>query len=216
MVLYKYMIKKWFSLKFYWNKYPTMTRYLRGFGVIKEHFGTKYTYRGRHIQGYFFVPYKRYINIPAIILLSLLIFACFWAFVLKHNITIKNRAIDAMIEDLSLADEQIGEMYSRYKWIQKNDDYQFWSEDDIRLEIIKTANLHGIDANEALRIAECESGLNPQAKNYNSTAKGLYQFLDSTWQYIGSPGDRFNVRDNINAFMVYYPKNPKWWEECNK
>lgn len=32
------------------------------------------------------------------------------------------------------------------------------------------------------RIAWCESRNNPLAKNPNSTAKGIYQFLDGTWQ----------------------------------
>lgn len=33
------------------------------------------------------------------------------------------------------------------------------------------------------RIIACESGGNPLAKNKNSTAKGLGQFLDSTWRH---------------------------------
>ena len=31
----------------------------------------------------------------------------------------------------------------------------------------------------------CESNLNPKAKNPDSTAKGVFQFLDGTWKYYG-------------------------------
>ena len=82
--------------------------------------------------------------------------------------------------------------------------------------IIKSAKLHGVDPSIALAVAECESSFKPMAKNKNSTAIGVYQFLSKTWEYIGSPGNRLDARDNINAFMVHYPKNPEWWEECNK
>ena len=33
-------------------------------------------------------------------------------------------------------------------------------------------------------VAECESGGNLTAKNPRSTASGLYQFLDSTWEWV--------------------------------
>ena len=31
----------------------------------------------------------------------------------------------------------------------------------------------------------CESNLDPKAKNPNSTAKGVFQFLNGTWKYYG-------------------------------
>lgn len=37
----------------------------------------------------------------------------------------------------------------------------------------------------AVRIAKCESGLNPHAKNNHSTATGIWQFLDRTWGDVG-------------------------------
>lgn len=37
----------------------------------------------------------------------------------------------------------------------------------------------------AVRIARCESGFNPRAKNRYSTAYGIFQFLDSTWRSTG-------------------------------
>lgn len=37
-------------------------------------------------------------------------------------------------------------------------------------------------------IIDCESGGNPTAQNPSSTASGLFQFLDSTWQSVGGSG----------------------------
>lgn len=39
----------------------------------------------------------------------------------------------------------------------------------------------GADPELMVRIARCESGLRPDAKNRSSSASGLYQFLDTTW-----------------------------------
>jgi LysM repeat protein len=41
-------------------------------------------------------------------------------------------------------------------------------------------------------IIKCESGGNPTAQNPGSTASGLFQFLDSTWQSLG--GSQFSRR----------------------
>ncbi len=46
-----------------------------------------------------------------------------------------------------------------------------------------TAKQHGFKDVELLkRIAKCESSLNPQAKNTESTATGIYQYLAGTWE----------------------------------
>lgn len=82
---------------------------------------------------------------------------------------------------------------------------------DVQDLIIKLSLEYGVDTDTALRIAKCESGFDPNAKNPNSTATGIYQWLSTTWQNIGSPGDRLNAEDNIRAFMVWYPKHPGWW-----
>lgn len=37
-----------------------------------------------------------------------------------------------------------------------------------------------------MRVAGCESGYDPKAKNSSSTAGGLFQFLDSTWNGLPS------------------------------
>lgn len=82
----------------------------------------------------------------------------------------------------------------------------------IKEEIMQQSIKYGVDYKTALRIAECESSLNPMAKHKVSTAKGLYQFTDPTWEYIGGEGDQYNMKENIRLFMVYYPKHPQWWQ----
>lgn len=53
-------------------------------------------------------------------------------------------------------------------------------------EVIKTAaQRHGVDPNAMMTIAQIESGFNPNAKNSNSSAGGLFQFIDSTAQEYG-------------------------------
>lgn len=81
--------------------------------------------------------------------------------------------------------------------------------------ITKESIKAGVNPNTALRIAKCESSLNPEAKNKYSTATGLYQFLDSTWKNIGAEAaglDRTNPKHSIDMFLKYYPANPGWWQ----
>jgi|TARA_R100000049_G_C1918540_1_gene64269 soluble lytic murein transglycosylase-like protein len=73
------------------------------------------------------------------------------------------------------------------------------------------ARRNGIDPDTAVRIAVCESGLDPRAENGSSTAAGLFQFTEPTWEHIGSPGDRYDSVDSISAFVEWYPKMPHWW-----
>jgi hypothetical protein len=80
-------------------------------------------------------------------------------------------------------------------------------EDIIRTEAIAA----GIDPDTAIRIATCESSLNPYARNEASSAQGLFQFLPSTWEWIGSPGDPYNPYDATRAFAEWYPTHPHWW-----
>lgn len=76
--------------------------------------------------------------------------------------------------------------------------------------ITRKAIENNVDPETALRIANCESGFNPQAKNKTSSASGLYQFINSTWNNYCT-GDRMNAEDNAQCFMELYPSHPSWW-----
>lgn len=54
-----------------------------------------------------------------------------------------------------------------------------------------------------VRIMDCESKNDPHARNKHSSAKGLFQFLDSSWKQWGH-GSVFNPRENIIATIKYY------------
>ena len=76
--------------------------------------------------------------------------------------------------------------------------------------IVQKSIQYGIPPEKSLRIANCESSMNPLAKNPNSSAKGLYQFIDSTWEHY-CEGDVLNADDNIDCFVKLYPKHKDWW-----
>jgi len=48
--------------------------------------------------------------------------------------------------------------------------------------IRSSAILWGADPDLMVRVARCESGFNPDAKNAHSTASGMYQFINGTWE----------------------------------
>jgi len=52
----------------------------------------------------------------------------------------------------------------------------------VKAEIVKQANIYGVDPDLMLSIAFCESGYNNIAKNPDSTALGSFQYLIRTWQ----------------------------------
>lgn len=94
--------------------------------------------------------------------------------------------------------------------------YDWDDREDIKRMVVNYATLYHVNVAEALWVAECESGFQYSIKNANSTASGVYQFLDGTWANIGSPGDKLNPEDNVRAFMRFYPSNPCWWPECSR
>lgn len=69
-------------------------------------------------------------------------------------------------------------------------------------KIRAAAQASNIDPDVAVRIAQVESSLNPAAQAKTSTAKGLFQVVDSTWkQYGGKPGQQKNPDENIRVGM---------------
>lgn len=77
----------------------------------------------------------------------------------------------------------------------------------------------GVDYGWLLRVAECESGLNPSAYNSYSGASGLFQFLPGTfWLYaarIGETRSYWNpyASANVAAFMFHEGLAYEWG--CN-
>ena len=78
-------------------------------------------------------------------------------------------------------------------------------------EIKAQAHKYGVSEVAALRIASCESKFSPTARNTNSTAYGIYQFLNKTWISVGG-GDRNDYKLQVERFMQVYPQHPEWWE----
>jgi len=68
-----------------------------------------------------------------------------------------------------------------------------------------------IAGEEGQRIAWCESRYHLLAENPNSTAKGIMQFIDGTWEAY-CEGDVFDPVANLRCFKKLYKDHPDWWE----
>lgn len=66
----------------------------------------------------------------------------------------------------------------------------------LQSQIVLAAAEQGVDPKTALAIAAIESEVNPNAKNPQSSAHGLFQLIDSTWEGVGG-GDRNDVGTQI-------------------
>lgn len=90
---------------------------------------------------------------------------------------------------------------------------------DVARIITELSNDYGVESDIALAIAWCESRFRGDAKNPNSSATGVYQFIDSTWQvYSGIYNqnnkilNRLNPTDNISlALQVISNKGVSDW-----
>lgn len=89
--------------------------------------------------------------------------------------------------------------------------------------IIAAANKYGIDVNRALRIAKCESGLNPNSVNYgyneNGYPSGLYQHLSGYWparaaKYGYAGASVFDPIANANVTMGMWKDGAAGQWEC--
>lgn len=74
---------------------------------------------------------------------------------------------------------------------------------DIADAIRAAAQRYGLDPATMVRIAQVESSLNPSAANPKSSARGLYQFINSTWRQYGNGGDPLDPNANIDAGMRF-------------
>lgn len=50
-----------------------------------------------------------------------------------------------------------------------------------------------------VKVAQCESELVESAKNKNSSAKGIFQILDGTWEHFKCEGNVLNAEENIKC-----------------
>jgi len=79
---------------------------------------------------------------------------------------------------------------------------------DIEDMITRAAQARGVDPAVAIAIARAESSLRPDAKNPDSSAKGLYQVTDETWSdYGGAKGRALDPDENIRVGMDILVKN---------
>jgi len=62
-------------------------------------------------------------------------------------------------------------------------------------------------------IARCESGLNPNAKHPVSSASGVMQIINSTWNMYSPPNyDKFNFSHNVEVgWKIYKAESWKPW-----
>ena len=66
-----------------------------------------------------------------------------------------------------------------------------------------------------IRVARCESGFNldPNAKNPNSTATGVFQIIIGTWDGNRCTGERWDFKDNIDcAYKLLDRRGFQPWE----
>jgi len=98
------------------------------------------------------------------------------------------------------------------EWYQDPELYQYFIDKSMETDIDIIYNIEFADC-----LIISESGWNPNAKNPISTAHGLGQFLDSTWNNVnralGGNLDRNNPYDQIDAYIYLLSTDGyKHWE----
>lgn len=71
------------------------------------------------------------------------------------------------------------------------------------------ATAHGVDPDALVRIAQIESGLNPSARASTSSASGLFQIINPTWQQYGGGGNVLDPAANADAGARFTRDNLK-------
>lgn len=85
--------------------------------------------------------------------------------------------------------------------------------------IIRIAKDEGIDPDICLRVAKCESGFNPAAKNINtdkSVDRGLYQW-NNKWHPEITDEIAFDIEKSTRAFCKAFKEGHlSWWNASKK
>ncbi len=97
---------------------------------------------------------------------------------------------------------------------------QVQQKQEVKAMIVTTALKYEIDPYLAVAVAHCESRLNPLAKNKHSTAKGVFQFLNGSFNYYGTKlwgttkgRSALDAEDNIElAMYVMSKRGTKDWQ----
>lgn len=99
-----------------------------------------------------------------------------------------------------------------------------WSPDEVRATLRCAERRWSGDLELAFRIVACESGFHAEAQNGSSSAGGVWQVLDSTWQsWVGAAPslierwslatEKHNGRTNaVLGWRVFSPSNTGPWE----
>jgi hypothetical protein len=71
---------------------------------------------------------------------------------------------------------------------------------------------------KAIRVADCESSLNPKAASPGEKYLGLWQFSKATWQDYGGPGDDPRdvnaYRQTLVAWKLFQDRRWDPWPSC--
>jgi hypothetical protein len=73
--------------------------------------------------------------------------------------------------------------------------------------IQQAAAQYGLPADYLMRSAQIESGMNPAAQNPNSSAGGLFQFIDPTWNQYGRGAPKSDATANTDAMARFTVDN---------
>lgn len=92
------------------------------------------------------------------------------------------------------------------------------TKEQVKEEIRRQAKLFGLGEQIMLDLAFCESGFRYDAKNSNSTATGVFQYLIGTWGQTMSSRkgiSRLDYKANIREAMIDVANGEAWrWQEC--
>lgn len=87
-------------------------------------------------------------------------------------------------------------------------DCQYTKLQNISIVIAQASKYDLVD--EALKISKCESNFDNLAQNKNSSAKGLFQITNRTWDKY-CKGKKADPIDNTKCFLKLYRQHKNWW-----